>query len=370
MKTEKVPEQIPTRMSDTTKTDSIAEALASSICSVIAKEPRNLASHGRALQDLKLAIVKDAFDRTAGTDENFERSDLIWEIAGRLPDFDTSALYQTRFSLVSLAASVLVGWLLGGLLSGILNMFGLGGDNLRAVAIFGAVWAAEYMAANPRARRLTLTVLGLGGLARFGSMLASGMLRLTSFSALKNAIFGSAIRPNIFKSVWLIMGALFLTVFLSKKIGALDIPAFKSSLTSQVEQDIKLVNFILQEIGRREEALAECEQKLSSEEVLANAKRGKELAQAVSSLLDSMDIDKRRYIAEKLANAGFEIQSPEEDYLTWNTEKYSPLYDTIGLVTDGDRCRILKRASSIDGKIIKGHVQRVLQNKDKGEGLS
>ena len=61
---------------------------------------------------------------------------------------------------------------------------------------------------------------------------------------------------------------------------------------------------------------------------------------------------------EKLAAVGYETDSGQDDFLVWNGAEHEKFYDMVGLVRDGDRCRILKRCYMAGEKIVRGYVQR------------
>lgn len=341
--------------------ETVAASFADEVCEYVAKNPDDPEALKRRLQDIKYELVKAGAELEAG--EGLlpirDRAEFMWALAQKLPNFDSSALYHTRATVVSMAAAVLVGWLLGGLLSGLLNLIGMGGDILRAAAIFAAIWASEYLSVNPRARRILLLIFGLGGLARFAGMLAGGLVRFSGFGGLRQMIFGAA-RPNFFKGLWLMLGAVFLLIFFSRKTGSLDMAAFRASLAGQIGQSLSLVCFVLREVARRDEAIGQyAREKEKSPEMLARQEADANLRAALMSLLDSLDADKRLYLAEKLRRAGMDIQAPGDDYLVWNSKEDAAMYNTVGLVRDGDFCRILNRARMEDGRMVKGHVQRV-----------
>ncbi|MBD5642015.1 MAG: hypothetical protein HDQ91_06315, partial [Desulfovibrio sp.] len=163
------------------KIDSIAQNRASEAVAVCNSDSGDAARQNEALYDLRLETVRDAAE-LAGAKPGEER---LYELAQALPAYDISSLYQTRASLLSLVSSVLAGWLLGGFLATVLGIFGLGGEILRPMAILACLWVMEYFSANPRARRIGLAALGLGGLARLAAGLASGAARIASFGSIR-----------------------------------------------------------------------------------------------------------------------------------------------------------------------------------------
>ena len=357
-----------------------AERLADAASDAIAAAPRDYAAHARILQDLKLALVELA-DRRALTPQAAEdaagaqgaqdadipaalpHADLVWDLARALPDFSTEALYQKRSSLAAMAGMAVFGWFLGGLASTVLGWLGLGGDILRAFGVWAMFWLSEYLSANPRARRGLLTVLGMGALGRFAMSAMSGMLRLTSWGSIRQAIFGAGRLPNIFKVGWLLFGAFFVLVFLSKKVTALDMTAFRHSLREQAGERLRLAAFVLGEVKARDTALAELRDRLDeAADGEAPRRAGDALARDMLGLLDGLDADARRFLLQRLSAAGYSPESADADWLVWEPERDSELYDAVGLVHAGDRCRILRRAMRTPTGIVRGLVQRAPEN--------
>ncbi|MDE7240303.1 MAG: adenosine deaminase [Desulfovibrio sp.] len=359
-----------------------AARLADEASDAIAAAPKDFAAHARALHDLKLALVELADRGEAPAQEGAESStaaegaaqpvetaeeaarglphaDLVWDLARALPDFSTQALYQKRSSLAAMAGMAVFGWFLGGLASTVLGWLGLGGDILRAFGVWAMFWLSEYLSANPRARRGLLTVLGMGALGRFAMGVMSGMLRLTSWGSVRQAIFGAGRLPNIFKVGWLLFGAFFVFVFLSKKITALDMTAFRHSLRDQAEERLRLAAFVLGEVEARDAALAELRDRLDEAADGGVSRRaGDALARDMLSMLDGLDANARRFLLQRLSAAGYAPESASADWLVWEPARDAELYDTVGLVREGDRCRILRRAMRTPSGVTRGLVQR------------
>ena len=353
------------------------DRMADEAADAIARAPKDYAAHGRLLQDLKLAVVElaargeapepdpesvlnaapgesDATPAAAPTHD-----DLVWDLARALPDFSTEALYQKRSSLAAMAGMAVFGWFLGGLASTVLGWLGLGGDILRAFGVWAMFWLSEYLSANPRARHGLLAILGMGALGRFAMAAMSGMLRLTSWGSLRQAIFGAGRLPNIFKVGWLLFGAFFVLVFLSKKITALDMTAFRHSLREQARGSLRLARFVLGEVESRDAALADLRDRLDEATGGEGPRRtGDALARDMLGMLDGLDEDARRFLLQRLAAAGYAPESAGEDWLVWEPGRHAELYDTVGLVREGDRCRILRRAMRTPDGIVRGLVQR------------
>lgn len=342
--------------------DSLARKMADNLADEIADNPRDYALCAQSLEDLKLRTAREAAEIHYADKFDVPRPDeaFIWNLAQDMPPFKAEALYQKRTSLISIGAAVFLGWLAGGLLATLLGFLGMGGEILRPLAIFGIIWLGEYLGANPRARNILLTALGLGGLARFAASAAAGFVRFATFGNLRQAIFGSAAMPNIFKSAWLFMGAFFVFIFLAKKITGLDIAAFRQDMAVQIKQRIKLAEFIFSEIDQRNAALEAC--RAAGAEASENSlsiQKNRDLAIALISVLDSLNPATRHFLREKLAAAGYEARDPETDFPIWNSKEHEGLYDTIGLINDGDHFRVLKKAYKDGGRMVKGHAQRV-----------
>lgn len=381
-------------------------ALADAAVDAIVAAPRDYAAHGRILYDLRFSIVelaaranpdplwaaplwsdplspdqlpqaplppdapKDvavpaATPQAGALPAHAESDELLWNLARVLPGFSTEALYQKRASLAAMAGMTLLGWLAGGAASTVLGWFGLGGDILRVAGVFAMFWLSEYLAATPRARHILLAALGLGALGRFAAGILSGMLRLGSWAGIRQAIFGAGRLPNIFKTVWLLFGALVVAVFLAKKITALDSAAFRRSLRTQAEERLAVADFALAEIARRDAALDRyAETAEGGNDADGPCPRtGCALAREVLGLLDTFDDNTRHFLAQRLAEAGYAPQLPGGEgeaagWLVWEPERDAALYDVVGLVQAGDRCRILRHAVRTPGGTVRGLVQR------------
>ena len=340
--------------------EKIASRLAGEVADAFKKFPDNFALHKQTLIDLKQKVTDAAAELEEGDSLSAleRRGELLWSFALHLPDFDTDSLYQKRASLLSVAAAIVIGWLLGGVAATLLGLIGLGGEILRPLAIFGCVWLGEWLSVSPNARRAALAALGLGGLARFASLAVGGMFRFTGLGALRQAVFGAA-RPNIFKSAWLMGGALLILLLLAKKVSGMDLPAFRQSLQSQIEQRLRFLYFALKELEERDAKLKKLADGAAGEGGRTVRDAGP-LAAAVMDLLPSLDPDSRAYLKSALERVGYSTP-PDADaaeFFIWNSEIHAPLYDTVGVVRNGDRCRVLKAPYTVDGKIVRGHAQR------------
>lgn len=354
-----------------------ADRLANETADAIASDPKDFAAHKRVLHDLKLAIVElaDHGEKQESVPEKDsdandallpDHADLVWDLARTLPDFSTEALYQKRSSLAAMAGMAVFGWFLGGLASTVLGWLGLGGDILRAFGVWAMFWLSEYLSANPRARQYLLAALGMSALTRFAMSALSGMLRITSWGSLRQAIFGMGSLPNIFKAGWLLFGAFFVLVFFSKKITSLDMTAFRHSLCDQAKERLRLAAFVLGEIKTRETSLAELREQLNeASDADASVKNGHMLARDILGMFDGLDTDARRFLLQSLSAAGYTPENADADWLDWNAERHQDLYDNIGLVRNGDRCRILKRAMHSPGGIVRGLVQRMPEKSEE-----
>lgn len=344
------------------KVDTMASELAADVTETFKKFPDNFTLHQQTLIDLKQKVTDLAaeLDDTETLPQIPNRDELLWSLALHMPDFDTDSLYQKRASLASIGVAIIVGWFVGGIVATLLGFIGLGGEILRPLAIFACIWLGEWISTNPNARRIALTALGLGGLVRFSSLVVGGLFRFTSIGALKQAIFG-AVRPNIFKGFWLLGGAFFVLLLLSKKIAGMDIPAFRQSLHRQIEQRLNFLYFALKELEKRGEELKKlAQQGNQAEDPLKCPRSSCNLAMAVMDVLGSLEPDNQKYLAAELQNVGFMPQSEVSptEYFIWNSDIHSKLYETVGIVRNGDRCKILKAPYTVDGKVVRGHAQR------------
>lgn len=340
------------------KIETAAQELAKEAVSRIGQEPYDFAAHAQILQDLKGRIIEEAERICNQQGQALPEESLEAGLAAMLPSFNAFSLYQTRTSLLATAAAVCIGWIAGGIISALLGFIGLGGDIIRAGVIFGAIWLGEFLMVNPRARRLLLAAFGLGALTRFASLLAGGVFRFTGMSALKRLLFGAG-RPGVLRSLWLVGGAFFLMAFLAKKVTALDLTAFSESLVDQIRQRLRLVCFVLEKIGALESSLRLCRADASAKESQTGCPRHDcQLAQGVIELLDALPEQVREFLRHRLEAMGYQDAAESGDYLIWQGERDAPLYETIGLVGDGDLCRILRRPIKTPDGIRKGHVQK------------
>ncbi|MEG6503126.1 adenosine deaminase, partial [Desulfovibrio sp. 1214_IL3152] len=140
------------------------DTLADETLEKIASFPGDYAQHRQLLSDLKEDLVARCAAKSADADIPEE---LRWSLARDMPDFSTDALYVKRYSLLSMAGIVFLGFFAGGLLSGLLGLIDMGGGILRVATVLGMLYGAEYLAGNPKARTRMLGFLGLGTLAAF-----------------------------------------------------------------------------------------------------------------------------------------------------------------------------------------------------------
>lgn len=340
-------------------------ALADGAVDNIASFPKDYAQHRELLYDLKTDIVKVCAQQYAAQDALDE--ELGWRLAHDMPDFSTAALYARRYSLLSMAGIVFFGFLAGGLLSTLLGWIGMGGEIIRVATVLGALYGAEYLSANARARTRLLAFLGLGSLAAFAAGLVAGVLRLTSWADLKRAVFGESSGPGPLKRLYLLLGAAFIFVFLSKKATALDIPAFKASLREQAGERARWLTAFFEAWGRLRMELSALEGSGASDPASAICPKSDcPLALSLIDMLDHLDADARRFLAGQLALVGYapggEVPGGDalggEGHIVWDDAVHADLYDTVGMVRNGDTCRILRRYASTGGAIIKGYVQK------------
>ena len=317
--------------------------------------PKDFTQHRQLLSDLKEDLVALCAAKSASTDIP---EDLRWSLARDMPDFSTDALYVKRYSLPSMAGIVFLGFFIGGLLSNLLGLIDMGGEIIRVATVLGMLYGAEYLAGNPKARTRLLIFLGLGALATFAASMVAGILRLTSWADFKNAVFGTSGAPGLLKRTYLLLGAAFLFVLLAKKTTSLDITAFKLSLNQQAQARARnLMTFF----SAWDQLQAELDSLRGTEP--ATPQSGKchrndcPLAQSVIHLLDGMEEEPRQFLTEQLAFMGYNL-AEDDGHILWDDAVHAELYDTIGLVKNGDHCRVLRRYSRAGDAVIKGHVQK------------
>lgn len=330
----------------------IAERRASEIVAICKGDAGDVARQNEALYDLRLDTVRDAVDLTGAKLDD----DLLYELAQALPTYDISALYQTRASLLSLTSAVFIGWLLGGFLATLLGLLGLGGEILRPCAILACLWCVEYFSVNPRARKIGLAALGLGGLARLATGLASGVVRLASFGSIRQFIFGGLPRPNIFKCFWLWTGAIFLCIFFARRETSLNFGVLQHSISRQIGERLDFCVIVLDEFIKLDNQLKNAQSDDTRDDKRC-PKPDCELAKAVLSLLDVLDADKGAWLGGILARLGYEPQAGGR--LVWESAIHADMYDPIGLISDGDEFLVLKRPYLANGKRVRGQAQRI-----------
>lgn len=332
--------------------EELAEEKAEHVVALFKAAPDDLAQQNEALYDLRLETVRSA---AALTEAKFE-DDFLRGLAHDLPEYNIEALYQTRASLPALVSAILAGWLFGGFLATLLGFFGLGGEILRPCAIFGFLWAEEYFSTNQRARKIFLAAFGLGGLGRLAAALGSGAMRVFSFTSLRRLIFGGVPRPNIFKCLWLWLGAVFLCIFFARRRTSINYPALRESLLKQIKERLVLSIYVFKEVANLQ-ALLETGKKQAGERDSYCPRKNCELVNATLSLLDTLDQDKASWLSGILKRIGYEVG--DGGSLVWNSSVHAPLYEAIGAIADGDKCLVLRRPCTVNGKTIRGLVQRL-----------
>lgn len=334
--------------------ETAAQKEADQVAAAFAKQPHDYAAQKEYLYDLRLATSRMAAELSGSN----VPAELVWQISRDLPAYDATSLYQSRASIIALASAVALGWIMGGLLSAVFGLIGLGGEIIRPALIVVFLWLEEFFGANPRARKAMLAVLGLGALGRFAAALASGLARIASFGSIRQLIFGAGLKRGFFKSIWLWLGAIFLLVFFSRRSTGTDLGAFRESLALQIGQRLRLLILFFRELAEYSSRLAHLEESGGHDSPLC-PKKDCALASAVLSLLDQLTADQAAWLSAALERTGYKIHHPPSDYLIWDSAKNAAEYDTVGMVRDGDRCLILRPAWSVNGAISKGLVQRV-----------
>ena len=302
--------------------------------------PRDFAQHRQLLSDLKEELVDLCAAKAASADIP---EDLRWSLARDMPDFSTDALYVKRYSLPSMAGIVFLGFFIGGLLSKLLGLIDMGGEIIRVATVLGMLYGAEFLAGNPRARSRLLLFLGLGALTTFAASMVAGVLRLASWADFKSAVFASRGAPGLLIRLFLLLEAAFLFVLLAKKTTALEMAPFRLSLTQPAlarARNLKTFFTPWDQLRTEMDSLREQGQ--------ADAQTGKcprsdcPLALGVIHLLDGMNEEARRFLTEQLAFMGYN-PGEGDSHIVWDDAQHAELYDTVGLVRNGDRCRVLRR---------------------------
>lgn len=332
--------------------ESIASDLACGATKTIESSSEDSALTQMALQDLKMEIVRRGAELAdATTDANIvDLPCLQWELAHNMPDFELDEACSSRLSAWSLGSAVLLGWVIGGILSAFLGLLSLGGDILRAGAIFGAVWLEEYLATNSGARNRLLKICGWMALAGFASRLGAGVFR--SVAGWRTAIFGST-RPGLLKGIWLCVGVAVIFVFFAHRQGKPDRSRLKNALTQQILQRLQGARQIFMRLKACADELAR---------ISATAKDGLcprndcALAAGVLGILDSLDTNTRLFLTDKLSAMGYESYGKEAIFI-WDGKTHGPLYETLGIIHDGDKCLVLKKPVVREGNITKGLAQ-------------
>lgn len=332
--------------------------------------PKDFSQHRQLLSDLKEELVDLCAAKAASADIP---EDLRWSLARDMPDFSTDALYVKRYSLPSMAGIVFLGFFIGGLLSKLLGLIDMGGEIIRVATVLGMLYGAEFLAGNPKARARLLLFLGLGTLTAFAASMVAGVLRLASWADFKNAVFGSSGAPGLLKRVYLLLGAAFLFVLLAKKTTALDMAAFRVSLEQQAQARARnLMTFFSAWDQLRAELDSLKEQGQADTQTGKCPRSDCPLALGVIHLLDGMNEEARRFLSEQLVFMGYN-PGEGDSHIVWDDALHAELYDTVGLVHNGDRCRVLRRYSRSGDTIIKGHVQKELplaEGASAGEGTA
>lgn len=335
--------------------DDFARGAAESACGQIEARPDGAAG---ILQDLKGAIVREAVE-LAGLDADADIGDLPaleWEFARNMPDFELGGAYAKSLSGWSLACAVLLGWLIGGVVSGLLGLLNLGGDILRAAAIFGAVWLEQYLAVSDVARNRLLKACGWLALGGVAARLAAGAIR---FGAAWRTAFLGASRPGLLKGAWLGLGLVFIFVFLARKKGAPDRQTLKLALQKQIRERLQNALQALLLIKSCADELGACKKNAAAGNAMGGCpQKSCALAEGVLAVLDSLESGTRQFLGEKLAAMGYAPYNGANDgVFVWDAATHGDLYDVLGFVKDGDMCLELKKPIVREGVTRKGLAQ-------------
>lgn len=358
----------------------VAAQLAATASDKIAASPSDPALHRQILYDLSTDLVQTCARAWSG-DKPIPQT-LLDGLTRNLPEFSTASLYTTRTPPMTLAILVLAGFFLGGLASSLLDFVSLGGEVIRVATVWAVLQFSDLLAARPGLRRGLLAVLGLGALIPFVGRLLTGQFATgLAGGGLARAILGKAAPMGFLRRYWLLAGGSVLFLLCRRKLTGLDLAAFGPDLEKQIAQRIRLVQAYVDDleqyailtgpaIGMAEEKAAEngpCRRRDCS------------LALGLAELLPGLPDSPAAYLARRMTEMGFVTpplaKAPEDERqggavapddetdkaltIVWRAEDHAHLYETVGLVRDGDTCIVLEQPCQTGDKVRKGHVQKI-----------
>lgn len=330
-----------------------ANELVDVTAALVAAQAHDAAGIRTVLKDLKLRVAEKGAALADFAADNPDAFDVVWKCGEAMPDFQLQTSGERRMSAVSLASAVLLGWLAGGLLSGLLNLLNLGGDILRAAAIFLTVWLSDYLGANARARTKLLKIFGWTVLGGIATRFAAGIMRL---GAGWRSLLPAGMKPGFFRSAWLLLGIAVIFVFFSGKQVKPGKSFDRAALREELVQRLRFLTAIFSilktwrgELARKTAAIEDASGNTASQAALLNA---------ILEIMPSLPENPRAFLEEKLEKAGIRQQGPEESFFIWDPERDSGLYEVLGIIGQGDKCIAIRRPVEKDGAIVKGLAQR------------
>lgn len=331
-----------------------ANELVDVTAALVAAQAHDAAGIQTVLKDLKLRVADKAAALADFATDKPDNMDAVWKCGEAMPDFQLHTNGERRMSAISLASAVILGWLVGGVFSGLLNFFNMGGDVLRAAAIFVAVWLSDYLGANAAARTKLLRIFGWTVLGGIATRFAAGVMRL---GAGWRSFLPGGMKPGFFRSAWLILGIAVIFVFFSGK----EVKPGKAFDRNDLRQVIiGRLRFLIAVFSLLKSWQAEIARKAADlDDANDNSASQAALLDALLQILPSLPQNSRAFLQEKLEKAGIRQQGPEESFFVWQPERDSELYEVLGLVQKGDKCVAVRRPVDKDGVLIKGLAQRV-----------
>ena len=152
------------------------------------------------------------------------------------------------------------------------------------------------------------------------------------------------------------IGAFFTVVFFSRKISGLNLAGFQEKLADRIAADMRLVAYVLDQFEARDARARALREAAESREKDETIKKQRAALASVLKIRDSLGEDQKKFVDQSLARAG--VGASSEDYIVWSSRDCDELYDTIGLIADGDLARILRPYESWDGRVTKGLAQK------------
>lgn len=331
----------------------IADSLAANVFTALQTSRDDPAGCKVILNDLKMQLSKKAASLSGLDPALPDNLDLIWKVSHALPPFTLKYDQGRRMSALSLAMAISFGWIAGGLVSGFLNFFYLGGEILRPVAIFLFVWLADYLSVNDSSRKRFLKIFGWSALAGIASRIAAGIFR---FGSGWRAFLPGVAKPGFFRSLWLMLGLAVIFIFFSGKRTSQTIFLDKDALASEIQGRLNILCLLFEEINKANSRVALELQAGKDNRAALEAQT--DLNKVIVDILDSLPPPQREFLGQKLELAGIRDLEVHNEFV-WRESTDRQLYDGLGMVSDGDRVAVIRKPVEQRGRIEKGLVQRI-----------